>query len=51
MCCGKNSKVLGFVVLSVVVAVFATIVANLIARKCENQLLDEKDADIKECGC
>jgi hypothetical protein len=51
MCCGKNSKVLWLVAGSVLLAVFATITANLIARKCENRLLDEKDADMKECGC
>jgi len=51
MCCSKNSKALWLVLASVVIAVFATVTANIIARRCENRLIDEKDADIKECGC
>jgi hypothetical protein len=54
MCC-KEQKVFWIVLGSVLLAVVATVIALTIARGCEKRLLqkefDEKDSDIKECGC
>jgi uncharacterized protein YpmS len=45
----------GLILLSVALAVIATFVAIVISRQNERRLLekeeDEKDSDIKECGC